>query len=184
MKKIILLVLFFCFSFSNAQKSQISDDEIYTVINYVIQNGNAFQYKKDFKIITEDPNVKTDRYFDEKLLSNYFKDKDIIYIMEQFSNSKEFLLNPKYILNLRIVHIEKLLSYKSEGKSFWTEFNNRYDDKGFMFVGKPLFSLDKKRVVINYGYYCGGLCGKGSRIILKKINDTWVFEKEISGFIS
>jgi len=160
---------------------------MYEVINFVIQNGN--KSPKNYKIITEDPNVKYDskyesKYFIKKILKEYFSSKDIKSIQEQFKTRNQFSLNPKYILNLRIIHEDKLSSYSSEGKYFWTEFEKKYGKGGFLFIGKPIFTTDKKRVIINYGYYCGGLCGSGERIILKKSNNGWVIEKVVSGFIS
>ncbi|MBW8522776.1 hypothetical protein K0U91_14800 [Chryseobacterium chendengshani] len=184
MIKKILVTTFVILSIAlNCQKKNISDEEIYEVINFVVKNGKT-KFHKKLSIITEDPNLKTDKYIGKEFLRQYFNEKDSDYILSQFATSKDFLLSYKYITDLKIIHSEKLLAYKKLGKGFWSVFEEKHDDAGFMFVGKPLFSLDKKRVIINYGYYCGGLCGQGSRIILKKIKDKWVFEKEISGFIS
>lgn len=184
MIKKILITTFAILSIAlNCQEKNISDEEIYEVINFVLKNGET-KFHKKLSIITEDPNIKTDNYFGKEIIKKYFNEKDSDYILSQFAASKDFLLNYKYITDLKIIHLDKLLAYKKLEKGFWSVFEEKHGDEGFMFVGKPLFSLDKKRVVINYGYYCGGLCGKGSRVILKKINDNWFFEKEISGFIS
>jgi len=181
------LIFFFFSFFFYSQVPKISEEEKYEVINFVIQIGNKRQ--ANLKIITEDPNIKQDfkhepKYFNDKFLKKYFNNKDIKSIKEQFKTINQFSLNPKYILNLRIIHSDKLLSYSSDGKNFWTEFEKKHGKGGFLFVGKPIFTMDKKRAIINYGYYCGGLCGSGERIILKKNNNSWVVEKVISGFIS
>ncbi len=183
MKKIAYLIFFFCSFLFYSQIPNVSEEEMYEVINFVIQNGA--KRRNDFKIITEDPNIKNDsKYFDEKFLKEYFNNKEVKSIKEQYKTIDQFLLNPKYILNLRIIHKEKLLAYSSEGKNFWTEFEKKHGKGGFVFVGKPLFTTDKKRVIINYGYYCGGLCGSGERIILKRSNGSWIIEKFVSGFIN
>lgn len=177
MIKKILIITFAILSIAlNSQEKNISDVEIYEVINFVIKNGKT-KFHKEMSIITEDPNLRNDNYFDKKLLKQYFNEKDTNHILSQFATSKDFSLSYKYITDLKIIHLDKLLSYKKLKKGFWAVFEEKYGDEGFMFIGKPLFSLDKKRVIINYGYYCGGLCGKGSRILLKKNNDNWVFEK-------
>lgn len=184
MKKIasVFFLLFYCFFYS--QDSKVSDEEIYEVINFIIKDGSQKPFK-EIKIITEDPNVKNDsRYYDDKILKKNFNVKDLKVIKDQYITINDFVLNPKYILNLRIIHKEKLLSYSPSLISFWTEFNKKHGNVAFMFVGKPLFTLDKKRVIINYGYYCGGLCGMGERVILKKEKNSWVIEKVVSGFIS
>lgn len=184
MKKIasVFFLLFFCFFYS--QNFKVSDEEIYEVINFIIKKRSEKSIK-EIKIITEDPNVKSDsRYYDDKILKEFFNVKDLKVIKDQYTTINDFLLNPKYILNLRIIHKEELLNYSSSGKSFWTEFNKKHGNVAFMFVGKPLFTSDKKRVIINYGYYCGGLCGNGERVILKKEKNSWVIEKVVSGFIS
>lgn len=183
MKKIIYLVFFFYSFLFYSQTTNVSEEEMYEVINFVIQNGE--KSPKNFKIITEDPNVKHDsKYFSEKFLKEYFNNKEIKSIKEQYNTIDKFILNPKYILNIRIIHQDKLLTYSSGGKYFWNEFEKKHGKGGFLFVGKPLFTTDKKRVIINYGYFCGGLCGSGERVILKKINNNWVVEKVVSGFIS
>jgi len=171
-----------CF-FCQGQNKNISDEEIYDVINFIIKNGTV-KYHKHLKIITEDPNVNSDRFLNKKLLNNFFNEKDSNYILEQFATSKDFLLSYRYISDMQIIHVDKLLSYKKEKKDLWTFLAEKYSEDGFAFVGKPLFSLDKQQVVISYGYYCGGLCGKGTRVILKKKNNSWIIIKEISGFIS
>ncbi|GAB0157837.1 hypothetical protein CHRYSEOSP005_31240 [Chryseobacterium sp. Alg-005] len=143
---------------------------------------------KEIRIITEDPYYKIGKkdigYINFQDLKAYFTQKDIISLKNQYKAAEGFLLTPKYIFNLRIIHENELLSYKAEGKYFWEEFNKKHGNVSFMFVGKPLFSLDKKRVIISYGYYCGGLCGRGEKVILKKVKENWVVEKVLSGFVS
>lgn len=120
MRKIIYLIFFFCSFLFNSQVPNVSEEEMYEVINFVIQNGT--KRRNDFKIITEDPNVKNDsKYFDEKFLKSFFNDKEIKSIKEQYKTIDQFLLNPKYILNLRIIHKEKLLAYSPEGKNFFLD---------------------------------------------------------------
>jgi|GEM_PF-2651316 len=187
MKKLTYLSFFFFSFLFYAQVPKVSEEEMYEVINFIIQNGNKIS--KNFKIITEDPNIKQDFkhesvYFDDKILKQYFNNADIKSIKEQLKTITQFSLNPKYILNLRIIHEDKLSSYSSDGKYFWTEFEKKHGKGGFLFVGKPIFTMDKKRVIINYGYYCGGLCGSGERVILRKDKNRWIIEKVISGFIS
>ncbi|KMQ64878.1 hypothetical protein ACM46_11755 [Chryseobacterium angstadtii] len=164
----------------------ISDEEMYDVINYVIKVKT--EHIKNIKVITEDINYKAnqndDYFLNSKILKNDFNQKDIKSLRRQYEDSRGFILNPKYIQNLRIVHKDKLLAYKSEGKYFWDEFNKKHGNSSFMFVGKPLFSLDKSKVIISYGHYCGSLCGNGERILLKKINGIWTLERILSGFIS
>lgn len=184
MKKIasVFFLLFYCFFYS--QHLKVSDEEIYEVINFIIKDGSQKPFK-EIKIITEDPDTKKgSKYYNDERLKEFFSAKDLKVIKDQYTTINDFVLNPKYILNLRIIHKEKLLSYSSSGNNFWTEFNKKHGNVAFMFVGKPLFTSDKKRAIINYGYYCGGLCGKGERVILKKEKNSWVIEKVVSGFIS
>lgn len=172
-----------CSFLFHSQIPNVSEEEAYEVINFIIHNGT--KSPKNYKVITEDPNTKHDsKYFNEKILKEYFDKRDIKTIQEQLNTLNQLSLNPKYILNLRIIHQDKLSSYSSNGKNFWVEFEKKYGKGGFLFVGKPIFTTDKKRVIINYGYYCGGLCGSGERVILKKNNNSWTIDKVISGFIS
>ncbi|SHG08284.1 hypothetical protein [Chryseobacterium sp. OV279] len=183
---LIFLVLFFGTFKSQIQVPTISDEEMYDVINYIIKVKTG--QTKNIKVITEDINYRAkqndDYFLDIKILKNDFNQKDIKSIKQQYEDSEGFVLNPKYIQNLMIIHKAKLLAYKSEGKYFWDEFNKKHGKTSFMFVGKPLFSLDKSRVIISYGHYCGGLCGNGERVLLKKVNGIWTLERTLSGFIS
>lgn len=181
--KIILSILIILSFNCQGQNKNILDEEVYDVINFILKNGTV-KYHKNLRIVTEDPNIRTDRFFNKELLNNFFDNENSNYILEQFSSSKDFLLNYRYISNMQIIHLDKMLSYKKLKKGLWSFLAERYKEEGFVFVGKPLFTIDKKRAVISYGYYCGGLCGSGYRVILKKINKTWMIEKEISGFIN
>lgn len=181
--KIILSIIVVLSLGCKAQNNNISDQEIYNVINFVLNNGTV-KYHKKLNIVTENPNLKPDEYFDNKRLKSFFSEKDSDYILEQWSSSKKFLLSSKYITNMRIIHIDEMLSFKKKDKGIWNFLSEKYGEEGFVFIGKPLFTLDKKQAVIIYGFYCGGLCGRGSRIILKKVNNNWIFDKEISGLVN
>ncbi|WP_312075846.1 hypothetical protein [Chryseobacterium sp.] len=181
-KIIFSIIVVLCLG-CKAQNKNISEQEIYDVINFILKNGTV-KYHKELKLLTEDPNITTDQFFDKKLLQTYFDEKNADFILEQFFASKDFRLSYKYIIDRQIIHIDKMLSYKTVKGGLWSFLADKYKEEGFMFVGKPLFTLDKKSVIITYGYYCGGLCGKGSRVILKKVNNNWAIEKEVSGFVS
>ncbi|KPH14588.1 hypothetical protein [Chryseobacterium sp. ERMR1:04] len=169
-----------------AQNSNISDIDIYGVIDYAIKT--KIDKVETIKIITEDPNYKNNErdynYLDIKILKKFFTKNDVISMKQQYEESENFLLNPKYIINMRIIHKEKLLSYKKNNQSFWTEFNKLHGKVSFMFVSKPLFSINKKRAIVSYGHYCGGLCGGGERVIVKNENGNWKIEEKLSGFIN
>lgn len=54
-----------CSFLFHSQIPNVSEEEAYEVINFIIQNGT--KSPKNYKVITEDPNTKHDsKYFNEK----------------------------------------------------------------------------------------------------------------------
>lgn len=189
----IYFCIFFCFisSLFCCQTAKISDEETYEVINYILKSEHIFGKSTYWKInvITEDPNIKTHaEYFTEDFLrknyKKYFSKKSIKSIVQQFTNSDQFLLDRNYVFDLRIIHLTDLIDDKSRKSSMYDFLKNKYNSDGLIYVSKPLFSEDKKMVIINYGYYCGHLCGHGKIVILKKTKERWTLEKEIAEFIN
>ncbi|ASK29583.1 hypothetical protein CEY12_05440 [Chryseobacterium sp. T16E-39] len=183
-RNILAIYLLLISIYIKSQNSSVSDNDMYGVINYVIKI--KVDKVENIKIITEDPNYieKDYKFLDIKIVKDFFNKRDVISMKKQYEESKDFLLNPKYIMNIRIIHKEKLLSYKNNKQYFWTEFNKLHGKVSFMFVSKPLFSIDKKRAIISYGHYCGGLCGEGERVIVKNDNGNWKIEEKLSGFVN
>jgi hypothetical protein len=55
---------------------------------------------------------------------------------------------------------------------------------GYYNISAPLFSLDKELVIIEFSYFCGGLCGNGGTYVYKKENRTWRLKLTLIYWIS
>lgn len=51
--------------------------------------------------------------------------------------------------------------------------NEKYGTYTFVKFYNPIFSSDRKTVIIDMTIHCGGTCGGGSTFIYKKINNKW-----------
>ena len=73
---------------------------------------------------------------------------------------------------MKIISIDE---YKKlgTGKEFWENYDAKYGKKSFVEMMVPLFSLDKKTVIIEYSNITGSRGGFGEIVILKKENNTW-----------
>ncbi len=97
----------------------------------------------------------------------FFSSKDSIALLEQNSFPEKLEINKAIFesFNLIILDDDSVLN-KSKRR------NNYY------ILSIPIFSLDKQKAYVELEYYCGGLCGSGKGIYLKKINGNWfIIEK-------
>lgn len=97
----------------------------------------------------------------------FFTSKDSLYLLQQNSNPKK-------------LKIEKNLAEKINLTTKDIEINKRKNHKPYSYYQMtiPIFSFDKKKAYLELNHYCGGLCGSGKSIYLKKINSKWkIIEK-------
>ncbi|MDR6968072.1 hypothetical protein J2X31_002087 [Flavobacterium arsenatis] len=133
------------------------------------QDTNVVFVIKDFvnELEDEDWNTRND-YF-----KNVVFEKDSI-------NSKQ-----KYKIDLSCVS-----KYKLKYRSKFKETNDFFIDKYKFFVGGLLsfsrihFDKNHEHGVLSTSYLCGGNCGQGFKVYLKKIKNEWVIEKIIPTWIA
>jgi hypothetical protein len=61
--------------------------------------------------------------------------------------------------------------------------NNKRRQNRF-YYSLPLFSADKKFVIISVSYFCGSLCGYSSYKIYKRLQEGWEYLGEVNAWIS
>ncbi|MFT4224336.1 hypothetical protein [Dysgonomonas sp.] len=99
--------------------------------------------------------AKTDTIFDKE---------DRNFILEQFKAVKDSIWHNKFTNT-------KLLKNKSQTNSYYYSI--------------PLFSLDKKYVIIHKQFYCGSLCAYGGYYLYRKVDeDNWEYVTTIHGWVS
>ena len=187
MKSLLVFFLAFITSCQNFESSkivknkynEISESEIYEIINLVLidmkksDSLENYQYKyivdKTTKAsyLTDSPNSK-------KNLKKYFTDSDFKFMDEQLKENENFKLKQHKIVRKTIISKDTLdnLIYNNSPKkrdeyiiNYGEKFGNYYYDQ----LSLPLFSIDKKTVLIEINSFLGG----GQLIILKKKNQNW-----------
>jgi hypothetical protein len=81
--------------------------------------------------------------------------------------------------NIKLDHKFKLKSYfefPQERDAIWeTKYNFVFS--GVLDFSRIQFDKNKKFGVLDAGFGCGSLCGRGSRIYIKKVHGKWVIDK-------
>ena len=55
---------------------------------------------------------------------------------------------------------------------------------GLFTFSEIAFNKQHTRAVLWYSFYCGGLCGHGNTVVLKKVNGKWKMSKTCGGWVS
>lgn len=190
MKKItlfIIIIIAFCSCQQKKGETNITSEEIKNINEIVeaiiIQDSlNVFSKSEDSTMFCSElrrlniyipekrkdgltlPPPPRDIYITELINSEikgerFFSSKDSLYLLEQNSNPEELKIEKDLINKLNTITIEKVKTQRKKVHRF-----------RFYEMTIPLLSLDRQRAYVQLGYHCGGLCGNGQAIYLKKIN--------------
>ncbi len=101
--------------------------------------------------------------------------KSIYIENELFFSSTDSLCLLEQKLNPKKLKIEKSLAKNINLTSNEEETNKRKANKYFSYFEMtiPIFSKDKNKAYLELNHYCGGLCGSGVSIMLRKIKGKW-----------
>ena len=103
----------------------------------------------------------------------FFSSKDSLFLLEQNSNREKLTIAKKIINKLNNTKIEKIkIRRKDKQRSRFYEMTI------------PVFSMDRQSAYVQLDYQCGGLCGSGQDIFLKKINGRWKIIVQWQSWIS
>lgn len=194
MKKIFLLIMFSAFLVNCKSKNE--ENELYAskikdineiVKAIIVQDSlNVSKKGKESKMFCADlvklninvPEKRKDGIitipipFNSVLLDNllnrkikgevFFSKKDSLTLIEQNSNPNIITIDSEIISEINSTTREKELEKRKKGELY-----------RFYEMNIPIFSLDKNKAYVQLGYHCGGLCGSGKAIYLKKINGKW-----------
>jgi len=92
----------------------------------------------------------------------FFTSKDSLYLLQQNLNPQTRKIEKEVVEKINSTTKEKELKKKKLGESY-----NFYE------MTIPIFSSDNQKAYLELNHYCGGLCGSGKSIFLKKINGKW-----------
>ena len=140
----------------NAQtySSEIKDEEIIEFMNYFFDESHVRgnDLIKEIKIVNR-INIM------ENALDKYFSAENKLYLIKQTQKPKSKKWKNKF------EHVN--LIYEQ-----WLNSENQTNKIAYTF-SLPLFSIDKRRVLIYSGFFCGLLCGGSAFEIYEKQNDQW-----------
>ena len=188
MKKIVLIFFIIInISCNNKNLSEkvdnnhmVSDKEIYTFLYVVLEK----QPKSINKCNNEDV---LDFIEHNNELKKMFSVKDLAFINKQIENEEKFEINSEYLTNYNIISektIDKKFSDSKNMISFWEEFEKEYGTQSYFSLSLPIFSLDKKTVIICTEVLHKGGFGASGTQVYRKINGKWKLYKNYSSSIS
>ena len=92
----------------------------------------------------------------------FFSSKDSLYLLEQNSNPQKLKIKKAIIDDLNTTTINEIKARRKKRQR-----------SRFYEMTIPIFSLGRQSAYIELDYQCGGLCGTGQVIFLKKIKGKW-----------
>ncbi|GAB0155652.1 hypothetical protein CHRYSEOSP005_09130 [Chryseobacterium sp. Alg-005] len=116
-----------------------------------------------------------------------FMEKDSAYYQNEIKILDHFKFDRNRIkTKLQYTNDEELnrIRERSRHRDFWTDFNEKYEDKCIRTLSIPFFNKDKSACVIESSTSCGPLNGSGYTAIYRKINGKWVGTRFYSSWIS
>mgnify|MGYP003584298981 CR=1 FL=1 len=157
---------------------KVTDDEIYVFVKMVLKDlektqkleGTQDYYLQDEletpSFVYDNPNFKLDKYFQKN---------DLDFIQKQIGERKDFLLIQDSIKSKRIISKKIIDSFNNDRKDnidrkshFLKNYIKKYGNNFYDKLSLPIFSKDKKTVLIDISSFSGG-----RTIIYRKENNKW-----------
>ncbi|EAZ95556.1 hypothetical protein FBBAL38_07640 [Flavobacteria bacterium BAL38] len=161
------------------QNNEITESEIYEVINFILIDMKKSDSLENFQgkyIVdkTTEPFFITTNQNSKKKLKKYFTNSDFNFMENQLKKSKNFKLEQSKIIRKTIISkdtLDNLIDNNSPQMrdEFIINFEKKFGKYYYNEFSLPLFSVDKKTVLIEINSFLGG----GRLIILKKKNQKW-----------
>jgi len=100
------------------------------------------------------------------------------------NKENENLKNPISIKKIiETKHIKIKFISKDTEERLWASDNN-YNFNGVISFSRIQFDTKKKYGMLTSSIICGGMCGHGYRIFIKKVNNKWIVDKVEEAWIS
>lgn len=88
-------------------------------------------------------------------------------------------------VNYRLVPAEEIKGYFDERGKGWEEFYKKYPkSSGLIFFSRVGFNAQHNEAFVYVGHTCGGLCGSGGYVSLKKLGAGWAIQKSEGVWVS
>jgi hypothetical protein len=144
------------------------------------QNEQKIKNDTSKIIIAFNPKIKFNNEDVEIYFENHFKGAKI-----QKAKAED---SPEYVFDFKNIKLNGKFKLKdiSEFPKRYKIWGTKYDFvfSGVAYFTKIQFDKDKKFGILNGGFVCGGKCGQGFRIYIKKVNKKWLIDKIDGTWIS
>ncbi len=185
-KYIFFVILFIsCTNQKKSDSSEVTDDEIYMIVKMVLKDfethqkiDGTFEYYLQDELETP-PQAFLIPNFD---FQKYFSKNDLNFIDKQIVERTNFKLIQDSIKTKKIISKKIIQTFDTEKNdqlnrkdTFIKNYQKKYGSKYYDIISLPLFSKDKKTVLIDVSNIFGG-----RSMIYKKNNDKWVSNIVIS----
>lgn len=137
---------------------------------------NTAKIKKDTSriVIAFDPLLKDNRQDVKADFEKHFKNSKIYTSKEK--TESEYLFEFKNIELKNKFVLKNISLFPKERGAIW-EAKYDFVFSGAVFFSRIQFDKDKKFGILDGGFACGGRCGQGYRIYIKKLNHKWIIDK-------
>lgn len=181
---ICILLFIDCTNSEKKTSNEVTDEDIYKIVKMVLNDMSPQQKldgTDDWYILNE---LQTPSFVDENPsfdLGKYFSKDDIIFINHQISKRKVFTLQQdslksKKLLSKKIIDSFYDKNAKNRRNTFFENYTRKYGNNFYHSFSLPVFSKDKKTILIDVSSFLGG----GQTILFKNINGHWKSEAVIS----
>jgi hypothetical protein len=84
-----------------------------------------------------------------------------------------------------IISAQEVDQIFSEGGGWWQAFYKKYPKSpGLITFSNVGFNPEMTYALVDVGYSCGGLCGRGGLVLLVKKDGSWTTEKDLISWVS
>ena len=127
-------------------------------------------------------------FFDEVIIRDHSKElqehfKDAVISKDNVTDTLEYKLDKKKLDAYTAFHLKYVSRIpRGNDRIFYNECC--YSVRGIIILSRIQFDDEKKYGVLTAGIECGGMCGYGYLIYIKKVNNKWVVDKIEDGWIA
>lgn len=170
-------------NYFNQDSLLISDSITYELINTILDNDLSNGILKCNSVLDTDTQIpvysSTDSLMIAQLDSSFSK-IDKRFIFSQLKQANQFILNPKYIINKKVISTDSVRALKDNKAkwAYWHSFRNRNGHQEFCCISKPLFSVNKHLAVVRTTFY-DKVGSSGAIFIYKKQRSRWIKYKAL-----
>ena len=176
------LALLFCLTLFVSCKKDSKDVSIFCLYEKIIADYEKENFEKEGNPVIN--YVLVDASFNPGMLSsvlsvnNKIITKSDIDTLQRQIGDREFDIVDKRCITSKIILTSNKLNgwYKLGYEGFWKEFESVYGKSGYYRFSKPLFTKDRKRLIVLFENTYFKMTPIGTFYIYVRKNDQWVLE--------